>query len=139
MRSVVFSTCIVLIGTAAPQALAQQDRLSALEEFIRNTRMSFSSWKDASLCDKPGVQRAVEKCRAQMEYATTLIKSPRRGELAKVQAIAADARKLQDEGSQALPTWGRCRPEAVDLHGCLAGFALQMVRLRGHTRVAPAD
>jgi hypothetical protein len=139
MRSVVFSVCTVLIGTAAPQALAEQDRLSAVEAFIRNTQISFSSWKGAWLCDKPGVQQALEQCRSQMDYVTTLVKSPRREELAKVQAIAEAASKLQKEAAQALPTWGRCVNDAIGLHGCLAGFAIKMITLRGQTRGAPAD
>jgi hypothetical protein len=139
VRSFAFAVYFVLVAMAAPQAPAQQDRLSTLEAFIQTTRTSFAAWKDAWLCDKPGLQRAVEQCRAQMDHATTLIKSPRREELAKVEAIAAEASKLQKEGGQALPTWGRCRSEAVDLHGCLAGFALKMVTLKGATRGAPAD
>jgi hypothetical protein len=140
VRSIAFSVCIVVIGMTAPQAIGQEDRLAALEEFIRATRTSFASWKGALLCDRPALQGVVDQCRARMDYAATLIKSPRRAELPKIEAIAAEASKLQEEAGQVLPTWGRCVTEAVNLHSCLAGFALEMIRLRAHTRrVAPAD
>lgn len=139
VRSLGMSVCVVVFGMAAPQALGQQDRVSDLEKFIGTTRTSFATWKGAWLCDKPGLQRAVEQCRAQMDYAASLIKSPRRAELSKVEAIAAEASRLQKEAGQALPTWGRCVNDAIDLHGCLAGFAVRMIRLTAHTRVAPAD